>query len=122
MESKKESPDAPVHAVVHTPEPWRVTTSKVSVVANNSIRISQATGPCAASCSVQSSIAAEMQANALLIAAAPDLLAACRLVLDAIEQANLGGEVLWIKRGSPVHESATDRLQAVIEKATGEVV
>jgi hypothetical protein len=30
--------------------------------------------------------------------------------------------VLWINRGSGVHESASERLMDVIEKATGEVV
>jgi hypothetical protein len=54
--------------------------------------------------------------------AAPALLEACQLVLEAIQRANLGGEVLWIKPGSPIHESASERLADVIELATGEPV
>jgi len=57
-----------------------------------------------------------------LASAAPELLQACRLVLVAIEQADLGGEVLWINRGSPVHESASERLADVIELATGKSI
>ena len=52
---------------------------------------------------------AEQEANARLIAAAPDLLEACKMYLDAMERYG--------------HPDKTDRLmRAAIEKATGEVV
>jgi len=63
------------------------------------------------------------EANARLIAAAPELLNACKAVLAALENADLQGAVLWIEppyQAPAVHESAQERLQAVIEKATGE--
>lgn len=62
------------------------------------------------------------KANARLIAAAPDLLAACEAVLDAINKAALAGVVLWIHPPHQlpgVHESASERLQTVIASALG---
>lgn len=60
-------------------------------------------------------------ANARLIAAAPELLETCKAVLDAIEQADLNGTVLWINppyQAAAVHESASQRLMNVIADAT----
>jgi hypothetical protein len=56
--------------------------------------------------------------NAKLIAAAPDLLEACKAVAETIK--DLGP--LWIKppfQAEAVHESAYERLIGVIEKAEG---
>lgn len=50
------------------------------------IRINQSSGPMAASCSVADRHNAELAANARLIAAAPDLLAACQAFLEADNQ------------------------------------
>ena len=103
--------------IVHTPGPW-ITSAKngrVVVALNDRTNEKVATAASTGNPPVA-------WANAQLIALAPELLQACRDVLDAIEQADLGGEVLWIKRGSPIHESASDRLQDVIERATYEPV
>lgn len=73
-------------------------------------------------CATTPELRRTLQANARLIVAAPDLLEACRAVLDSLKRANLNGEVLWINppyQGAAVHESAHERLAAVIEKATG---
>ena len=104
--------------LVHTPGPWKVL---------RRFEIYQDLGPnvggtyigtTAGNRVLPESVARVDEENARLMAAAPELLDACRDVLDAIEQSDLGGEVLWIKRGSPIHESASDRLQDVIERAT----
>ena len=123
MAASQTSPDDGDHAVVHTPGPWKVSRrfdiyedTQTPGVGGTFVGSTRGNWP------LPEHINKRCEADARLIAAAPDLLEACRLVLDAIEQANLCGEVLWIKRGSPIHESATDRLQAVIEQATGEVV
>lgn len=58
---------------------------------------------------------AEANANARLIAAAPDLLAACRLMLDAINEHHKDGSILWVSPGETAWELLTD----VIVKATG---
>ena len=57
-----------------------------------------------------------------LVKAAPALLQACKAVLHAIESADLDGCVLWMLppyQADGVHESANERLQAVIEEAEG---
>jgi hypothetical protein len=62
----------------------------------------------------------ETTANARLIAAAPELLAACKAVLATLEATDMEGRVLWIDpphQLAGVHESAQERLQAVIEHA-----
>lgn len=59
---------------------------------------------------------AEDVANARLIAAAPDLLKACRLMLDAVNEHHKDGSILWVNPGETAWELLTD----VIGKATGE--
>lgn len=53
-------------------------------------------------------------ANARLIAAAPELLKACRLLLDAVNEHHKDGSILWVSPGTTAWELLTD----VIEKAT----
>lgn len=66
----------------------------------------------------------QMNANAALICAAPDLLAACKAVYAAIEKATMAtGDILWIDHALPgVHETAMERLYNVIEQAEGRIV
>jgi hypothetical protein len=48
------------------------------------------------------------------------LLAACEAALHAIENADLGGEVLWVRpphQAAAVHETASERLAAAIRLA-----
>jgi hypothetical protein len=64
----------------------------------------------------------ELNANAQLISAAPDLLRACKIALETIENTDMNGVVLWV---SPpyqldcVHESVSDLLSEAIAKAEG---
>ncbi len=66
----------------------------------------------------------EAEANQKLIAAAPELLEACRAALDAImKHCAETGDVFWIDppyQLSFVHESVCERLKNVISDATGE--
>lgn len=66
----------------------------------------------------------QMNANAALICAAPDLLKACKDVLAALQKATQEtGEILWLDHVLPgVHESAMERLQNVIDDAEGRLV
>ncbi len=66
----------------------------------------------------------EHEANAKLIAAAPDLLKACKDVLAALEKSTEAtGEILWLDHVLPgVHESAMERLKNVIAQAEGQPV
>lgn len=71
-------------------------------------------------CCIDSDNHGDHEKNARLIAAAPELLAACKAVLDAIESTDLNGAVIWIRppyQHKAVHESASERLAAVIAKA-----
>ncbi|MCK9570877.1 hypothetical protein M0R72_18145 [Candidatus Pacearchaeota archaeon] len=50
------------------------------------------------------------------------LLEACKAVLDAINQADLQGTVLWINppyQAEAIHETASERLQAAIALSEG---
>ena len=109
---KTDASRAHVHGIVHTPGPWKPYAKTVSACNANGNDVRAECDPHGRVCQNAS------WADARLIALAPELLQACRDVLEAIEQADMGGEVLWIKRGSPIHESASDRLQDVIERAT----
>ena len=66
----------------------------------------------------------ESEANAKLIAAAPELLEACRIALDTISKIAIEtGDVYWINppyQAAAVHESVVQRLHVVIHDATGE--
>jgi hypothetical protein len=68
----------------------------------------------------------EYEANANLIAAAPDLLKACNAVMAAMEkELEESGEILWLDPPfvlPGVHESAIERLRNVIDQAEGRVV
>ncbi len=61
------------------------------------------------------------EANARLIAAAPDLLAACKAVLEGLQAApHAITDVIWINPpwvAPAVHETIFERLEAVIAKA-----
>ena len=90
----------------HTPGPWQVNH-------NNPFRISDSDGvirgcaPIAETCGTLN----EKRANARLIAASPDLLAACRVARSAIVFGN-GRAVDW--------NAITNQLADAISKATGE--
>lgn len=114
--------DASDQPIVHTPGPWRQFAQNIEDENDPDYRsISAGSGLFLHRTGFEIT-GFISEADARLIAAAPELLEACRLVLDAIEQANLRGEVLWIHRNSAVHESASERLQHVIERATGGTV
>ena len=108
MTTENRQPATRAQTILHTPGPWEAVRSLTC-------------GHLRAAHNYQTKAKLEWTDDDLrLINALPELLEACRVVLAAIEQANLGGEVLWINRGSPVHESASERLADVIEQATGE--
>jgi hypothetical protein len=57
-----------------------------------------------------------------LILSAPNLLDACKGVLTALNEIDLAGQVAWITppwQAPGVHESAQERLEAVIAEAEG---
>jgi hypothetical protein len=55
-----------------------------------------------------------------LLAHAPDLLSACRRVLEALNDwSKETGSILWINHPAAVHESANELLAGVIELAEG---
>lgn len=119
----------------HTPGPWSVgsTTKQTNVDARlgdwwqTTVRVGAArnAGNCIAivymgGAAAVNKEAAAVEANARLIAASPDLLAACEAALNAIENADLGGEVLWVRpphQAAAVHETASERLAAAIRLA-----
>jgi len=103
-----ESNEASVQSVVHTPGPWKVSRTNRSVLAGG-IKINQSSGPCAASAGVQIAIDRELQANAKLIAAAPDMLKTLRACVAWFEDNDLDPCVL-------------DDVKDAIKKATGEQV
>jgi hypothetical protein len=76
----------------HTPGPWHVGESGVTVFSNDDIRI------CSAGCHPQAEINA---ANARLIAAAPDLLEALEIAKNTVECASIdiqtGDELPWYR-------------------------
>ena len=74
--SKPNSVDAAsLHPIVHTPGPWKVANNSRSVLAGP-IKINQQAGPAAQSAAVEARNEFTLRANAKLIAAAPDMLAA----------------------------------------------
>jgi hypothetical protein len=68
----------------------------------------------------------DMDGNANLIAAAPDLLNACRAAFDSImDHCAKTGDVIWIDPPHQlgfVHESVCERLRNVIAQAEGRAV
>lgn len=101
----------------HTPGPWEYHNSGFCDVVytrgeklGDGDRICEMYGP-------------NTEANARLIAAAPELLEACKAVFAALmKEAEKDGTTIWI--GPPhqfswVHETAPERLATVIEQATG---
>jgi len=107
-----ETNEASVESVVHTPGPWKVSRSKRSVLAGG-IKINQLSGPCAASAGVQIAIDRELQANAKLIAAAPDMLEALRRIVR--HQDAIGGSMVSFSFARYLAAQA-------IQHATGEQV
>jgi len=91
-----------------TPEPWGVG----GLDRNEQRRVIAENGRLVALCAHEGvgSLVPEMEANAILIAAAPDLLAACKDVDEAIEK--MPGQV-------DIYTGVTDRLKAAIIKAEG---
>ena len=73
----------------HAPGPWKVSKSGRSVSACG-IKISQSSRPCAASASAQEAIDRMLQANARLIAAAPDLLEELQELVETLERVDPG--------------------------------
>ena len=107
----------------HTPGPWKVYTvlDEVDQIERQVIAVSM--GPCHAEkhvahiCTWGGSPEPEATANAKLIAAAPQLLAACQEVFDWLDQWYDGAP-----DSSPLALEAgrfRDNLQYLIEKATG---
>jgi hypothetical protein len=76
--------------------------------------ISVAKDLCLHCCRLQQEIAGQSAIDSDMRLVITSLAQSCKDVLSAIEQADLGGEVLWINRGSAVHETASERLQSVI--------
>jgi hypothetical protein len=113
---------APVHAFVHTPGPWVVDyEGSIGHVKSVAERPDYFTPTVARYDTGAVSIGPdEKQANARLIAAAPDLLEACKAALAAIRSACQDGSIIWLDPPyvlPGVHESAAERLQNVIEQA-----
>jgi hypothetical protein len=79
MGNENSEPTTSVDRVVHTPGPWKVANNSRSVLAGP-VKINQQGGPAAQSAAVLAVQERELMANAKLIAAAPDLLAALRSV------------------------------------------
>ena len=112
MAESKDKDAATLHPVVHTPGPWIVHGGPgrlhhyLAVIDS----IPDVDGKVVANCICHVATTNEdSDANSRLIAAAPDLLAACKRYLDAMDRYG--------------HPDKTDRLmRAAIEKATGEVV
>jgi hypothetical protein len=115
--------------IEHTPGPWEVdyggSVGHVKSLAN---RESGKT-PTVARYDIfpaGSALALRQKANANLIAAAPDLLNACRAAFDAImKHCAQTGDVIWIDPPHQlafVHESVCERLRNVIAKAEGQAV
>jgi hypothetical protein len=58
-----------------------------------------------------------------ILAAAPDMLSACKTVLASLEKLAVDGEIIWLDGDLPgVHESAIERLKNVIAQAEGQPV
>ena len=109
MESHKSVADASVQNVVHTPGPWRVGNCR-SVVADSPMGTHSEQDNVAYYGGALVAESIRTEANARLIAAAPDLLGS---LIDFIETVRL------VDPG--VYEDSIAQANAVIEKATGKV-
>ena len=100
----------------HTPGPWRVKKDQGELQVwrhePNESPITRIAAVCRQPFPIDHG---DHVANARLIAAAPDLLAACRLMLDAVNDIHRTGDVVWVNAGTTAWELLTD----VIAKATG---
>ena len=91
---------------MHTPGPWTVDPRTLAVYAPD--RHGHAAAVRVAECGRTLLPAAEIHANAALVAAAPDLLAALQWALSQIEDSL-----------DPDHETALESARAAIARATG---
>ena len=105
---KTDASRAHVHGIVHTPGPWKPYAKTVSACNANGNDVRAECDPHGRVCQNAS------WADARLIALAPELLQACRDVLEAIEQADMGGEVLWMHLGSPFLFGARSAIYRII--------
>ncbi len=96
--------------VRHTPGPW---TASGATVQAGGIRVRQESGPGAASVQAADEHRKRTIANALLIAAAPDLLEAAKTVLAGLEK-----RIRHERESTPVFEGIA-ALHTAIRKATG---
>ena len=106
----------------HTPGPWHVS-SKASTVIFASERLIASAGGYTSN-TEQESVVSENEANARLIAAAPDLLAACVAAIDSgIASHNHWDDTQRHGDGCPLcirQREAAAKLRAAIAKAKGE--
>lgn len=113
MEQPKDAAGAPVHSIVHTPGPWNAPTDiargrpRCLVLSNRGDEIARVNHH-----------REEFGADARLIAAAPDLLAACRDMIEAMNDYECGVD----DPPTPKHREMMLRAMSAVEKATHQVV
>lgn len=102
----------------HTPGPWSIESGDSVYSQADYAALSQRGHTAHALCTIHAIpfSKGDTDANARLIAAAPDLLKACRLMLDAVNEHHKDGSILWVSPGTTAWELLTD----AIAKATGE--
>lgn len=101
----------------HTPGPW---TYKRFCVHAQGIRISQSGYVGAASCSAEMAADQERIANARLISAAPDLLAACKEIIAKMDSlGDYPANLIEPETDRVFAEYEFDDMRAAIAKATG---
>lgn len=96
----------------HTPGPWTANPARFVAGANGDVAIVNDHHSLIAVAYVRNG---EEQANARLIAAAPDLLAACRAVAGMEQRARAGEYIDWTSNGN----EAIQLVRAAIAKAEG---
>lgn len=110
MKEKETGPSDSVHSIAHTPGPWEVTGPSsngkcLRIFADEYVGIIGGSDQ-----SIRT-----IQANADLIAAAPDLLEACKSLLDIWDRAGPMGSHQWEQ-----FEGVVRQCIAAVGKATGE--
>ena len=100
----------------HTPGPWDAEVPPSCMLCTRDIRSEDGKTIALIGYRDYANDVSEDVANARLIAAAPDLLKACWLMLDAVNEHHKDGSILWVSPGTTAWELLTD----VIGKATGE--